>query len=156
MKQSVLKVMVLSLCIEQGFPVSQPFLPATPMFRYWRFGDPKHLMIMMIILRFCLLLVVFYDDFHFPYWRESYFYFYICLNDPLLKVLGIPTPRLGNPGVRTPRLGNHGIEHSNDEWTNKEWIIIFKKWSFYCNWFSSACGINIYIMGTTIRKQMAL
>ena len=32
-----------------------------------------------------IIIVVFYDDFPFPYWKETHFYFYICLGDPLYK-----------------------------------------------------------------------
>ena len=73
------------------------------MSRYWRFGDPQALiftMIMMIILRFGLLLVVFDDDFRFSYWKECYFYSYICLGDLLLKTSRPPwgsRPQVGKP-----------------------------------------------------------
>ena len=61
------------MIVVQGFPT---FLTHDPHDR--RFGDPQALiftMIMMIILRFGLLLVVFYDDFPFPYGKENYFLF---------------------------------------------------------------------------------
>ena len=76
----------------QGFPTF--FDPRPPMSRYCRFGDPQALiftMIMMIILRLGFLLVVFYDDFSFPYWKENYFYSFFCLGDPLLKALRPPS-----------------------------------------------------------------
>ena len=55
-----------------GFPT---FLTHDPMSGYWRFNDPQGLiftMIKMIILRFGLLLVVFYDDFLFPYMEKKF------------------------------------------------------------------------------------
>ena len=73
--------------------VSQPFWPTTSTSRYWGLGDPQGLiftMIMIIILWFGLLLVVFYDDFPFPYWKEKYFDSYICLGDPPGGWVGIP------------------------------------------------------------------
>ena len=80
---------------------------------YWRFGDPQALiftMIMMIILRFGLLLVVFYDEFPFPYWKEHYFYSFIVLATPFWR------PRESRPlwGSRPPRLGNPGLIHHTD------------------------------------------
>ena len=71
------------------------------MSRYWRFTDPQAItftMKLMIILRFGLiLLVVFYDDFPFPYWKEIYLYSYICLGDPLFKALRPPLGEVGKP-----------------------------------------------------------
>ena len=69
----------------QGF---QTFLTRDPMSRYWRLSDHQALiftMIMMIILTFGLLLVIFYDDFPFPYWKEICFYSYICHATPFLR-----------------------------------------------------------------------
>ena len=57
-------------------------------------------MILMVIFRFGLLLVVFYDDFPFPYCNEINLNSYICIGDPFLRPrdpLGVP--RLGNPAV---------------------------------------------------------
>ena len=56
---------------------SQPFWITTPMSRYWKFGTPKYLslpwLIMIVIFRFALLLVVFYDDFPFPIENKYFF-----------------------------------------------------------------------------------
>ena len=57
-------------------------------------------MIMMIIVRFGLLLVVFYHDFPFPYWKENYFYSFIVLATPPLKASRPPwgtDPQVGKP-----------------------------------------------------------
>ena len=78
--------------LQQDFPT---FLTPTPIARYWRFSDPQALiftMKMMIIFKFGLLLVVFYDECHFI------FLFFLFLTfasaTPFLRPRN---PRLGNP-----------------------------------------------------------
>ena len=86
--------------------VSQPFWPATPMSRYWRFGDPQGLisiMIMVIILRFGLLCGILW---FFPSHIENKYIFILTFALATLQVgKPWPTPMI----FQGPKYGRHCI-----------------------------------------------
>ena len=151
--------------------VSQPFWPATPVSRYWGFGDPQALiftMIMMIILRFDLSLVVFYDDFPFPYWKENYFYSFICLGDTL-PFEGLATPlgslgRLGNPEIchylqNNELAGNRSSDFDKGEgnYFSPFWAYLFMPWNVSLKLVvDGGCNRNVLSFFHTIILKLSM